>query len=90
LARDQKSRRDNIQDYAKEELIAELGAAFLCAKLGICSEPRKDHAAYLQSWIQALKNDKKFIFSAASQASRAVDYLHGITGKKTTGQEAAA
>lgn len=90
LDRELKSHRDNIQDYAKEELIAELGAAFLCAELGISSEPREDHAAYLQNWIQALKNDKKFIFTAASQASRAVDYLKTITGRKPATQEAAA
>lgn len=81
LARELKGRSASLQDYAKEELIAELGAAFLCAALGICSEPREDHAAYLQSWIQALRNDKKFIFSTASQASRAVDYLNSITGR---------
>lgn len=91
LAREIKSHRDSIQDYAKEELIAELGAAFLCAELGISSEPRADHAAYLQNWIQALKNDKKFIFSAASHASKAVDYLNRITGRKaSTNQEAEA
>ncbi len=90
LARAIKSHRDSIQDYAKEELVAELGAAFLCAELGISSEPRADHAAYLQNWIQALKNDKKFIFSAASQASRAMDYLKTITGRKPTQTEEAA
>lgn len=90
MARTQLSRRDSLQDYAKEELIAELGAAFLCAELGLSSEPRADHAAYLQSWIQALKNDKKFIFSAASQASKAVDYLKTITGRTATQTEEAA
>ncbi|WP_418128110.1 ArdC family protein [Variovorax sp. KK3] len=44
--------------YAFEELVAELGAAFLCATLGITPEPRDDHAAYLASWLQVLKGDK--------------------------------
>lgn len=63
------------EKYAFEELIAELGAAFLCARLGISSKVRDDHAAYINNWLQALKDDKKFIFSAASQAQIAVDYL---------------
>jgi antirestriction protein ArdC len=78
LDREQKTRRDSLQDYAKEELIAELGAAFLCADLAVTNGTRADHAAYIQSWIAALKNDKRFIFSAASQASRAAAYLHGL------------
>ncbi len=64
--------------YAKEELVAEIGAAFLCAELGLAPEPREDHAAYIGHWLKALNNDKKFIFSAASHASRAVDYLKGL------------
>ena len=78
LDREQKARRDSLQDYAKEELIAELGAAFLCADLAITNGTSPDHAAYIQSWIAALKNDKRFIFAAASQASRAAAYLHGL------------
>ena len=81
--------KNDIKEYAQEELIAELGAAFLCAELNISSQPREDHAAYLQSWIKALKNDKKFIFAAASQASRAVDYLKNLTGRKTSTTEEA-
>jgi antirestriction protein ArdC len=91
LAREQKSYNDSQTDYAKEELIAELGAAFLCAELAITPETRLDHAAYIQNWIAALKNDKRFIFSAASHASKAVDYLNRITGRKaSTNQEAEA
>lgn len=63
--------------YAKEELVAELGSAFLCSELGIDAEPREDHAAYLQSWIKSLKNDKRLIVSAAAHAQRACNYLHG-------------
>ncbi|MBF0467039.1 MAG: DUF1738 domain-containing protein [Nitrospirae bacterium] len=65
------------EGYAKEELVAELGAAFLCADLSITPEVMPDHAAYIASWLTALKNDKRLIFSAASYAQRAVDYLHG-------------
>lgn len=65
------------EDYAKEELIAELGSAFLCAQLGLTNEVREDHAAYIQSWLGKLKDDKRYIFSAASAASKAVTYLVG-------------
>ncbi len=61
--------------YAAEELIAELGAAFLCAELGIDSEPRQDHAQYLASWLRVLKSDKRAIFTAAARASEAAEYL---------------
>ena len=64
------------EGYAKEELVAELGAAFLCADLGITPEVRPDHAAYIASWLKTLKGDKRFIFSAAAHAQRAADYLH--------------
>jgi antirestriction protein ArdC len=69
------------EGYAKEELVAELGAAFLCADLGITPETREDHAAYIASWLTALKNDKRFIFSAAAHAQRAVDYLNACQVK---------
>lgn len=61
--------------YAMEELIAELGAAFVCATLGLSNEPRPDHAAYLASWLKVLKSDKRAIFTAASKAQAATDYL---------------
>lgn len=64
--------------YAMEELVAELGAAFLCAELGITSDPRDDHAQYLASWLKVMKGDKKAIFTAASAASKAVTYLQGL------------
>lgn len=62
--------------YAFEELVAELAAAFLCADLGLTPEIMPDHAAYLASWLKVLKADKRAIFTAASQASKAVDLLH--------------
>ena len=58
--------------------VAELGAAFLCADLELAPEPRADHAAYIQSWLKVLQNDKRAIFSAAAHAQRAADFLHGI------------
>lgn len=61
--------------YAMEELIAELGAAFLCAELQVQTCPREDHAGYIASWLRVLKNDSKAIFTAASAAQKAVDYL---------------
>jgi len=66
--------------YAAEELIAELGAAFLCAQLGLNTEPRADHAAYIQSWLKVLKADKRAIFTAASKAQQACDWLVARTG----------
>lgn len=65
-------------ERAREELVAELGAAFLAADLGLSLEPREDHAAYIASWLTVLRNDKRAIFTAAAQAQRAVDYLHGL------------
>jgi antirestriction protein ArdC len=73
--------------YAAEELIAELGAAFLCADLGITLEPRDDHAAYLAHWLKVIREDKRAIFSAAAHAQRAVDYLHSLQQQEQ--QEAA-
>lgn len=63
---------------AEEELIAELGAAFLCADLGVTNAPRQDHAAYAAAWLKALRNDKRAIFKAASLANKATNYLHEI------------
>jgi antirestriction protein ArdC len=76
LDRDFGRRRHGDEGYAREELVAELGAAFLCADLGLALEPREDHAAYLASWLEVLRNDKRFIFSAAAHAQRAADFLH--------------
>ena len=66
------------KDYAKEELVAELGATFLCISLGITKQPRIDHAQYLNSWLAVLKNDTNAIFRASAMAGRASDYLHGL------------
>ena len=66
------------EGYAREELVAELGAAFIAADLGLALEPRADHADYIGHWITILQNDKRAIVSAAAHAERAVKYLHGI------------
>jgi antirestriction protein ArdC len=61
--------------YAMEELIAELGCAFLCAELGLASRPRPDHARYIHGWLSALKRDHRAILLAASHAERATKFL---------------
>ncbi len=61
--------------YAMEELVAELGAAFACSALGITSEPRPDHAAYVSHWLDVLKRDPKGIFTAAARAQEAYEHL---------------
>jgi antirestriction protein ArdC len=62
-------------DYAMEELIAELGAAYLSAELLLLHMPRKDHAAYIEEWLNVLKGDKRAIFTASRAAQEAVDFL---------------
>jgi antirestriction protein ArdC len=66
------------EGYAREELVAEIGAAFLCCDLGITPEPREDHAAYLQRWLTVLREDKRAIFQAAAYTQKAADYLHSL------------
>lgn len=66
------------EGYAIEELVAELGAAFLCADLNITPDIRDDHAAYIGHWLKILKDDKRAIFTAASHASKAAEYLHSL------------
>jgi len=78
LARDFGQKRFGDQAYAMEELVAEIGAAFLCADLELVPQIRDDHAPYIAGWLTTLKNDKRAIFTAASHAQRAVDYLHTL------------
>jgi antirestriction protein ArdC len=65
-------------DYAVEELVAEIGAAFLCADLGIANEPRPDHAAYIASWLEVLNQDHRAVFTAAAKANEATAYLQAL------------
>ena len=71
------SGRFGDEAYAMEELIAELGAAFLCAEVGILPTTREDHAHYLANWIKVLKGDTKAIFTAAAAASKAAAFIRG-------------
>jgi len=76
--------------YAAEELIAELGAAFTCAHLGLSTEPREDHAQYINSWLRVLKADSRAIFTAASKAQQATDWLIVRAGESARTAEVAA
>jgi antirestriction protein ArdC len=64
--------------YAMEELVAELGASFLCAECSITNKPRPDHACYIANWLAVLKNDKRAIFTAARKATEAAAYLTAL------------
>lgn len=69
------------ESYAKEELVAEMGASFLCGITGIEQETVKNQAAYIQSWLKALKNDRKLVVHAAGQAQKSTDYITNTGGK---------
>jgi len=77
------------ESYAAEELVAELGAAFLCHKTGVTKTPRCDHAKYLKNWLQVLKNDEKAIFTASSKAQQALDWMEALQEKASTQKLAA-
>jgi antirestriction protein ArdC len=68
-------RRHDIEAYAYEELVAEIGAAFLCAHAGLPA--RMEHASYINSWLDALRGDKRLIFVAAGAAQKAADFVLG-------------
>ena len=70
------SGRFGSQAYAMEEAVAELTASFVLADLSIRHEPRPDHAAYLSTWLAVLKDDPSAIFTAASKAQAAADWMH--------------
>jgi antirestriction protein ArdC len=65
--------RQHIEAYAFEELVAEIGAAFLSSHCHLAGELQ--HASYIASWLEALRSDKRLIFTAASQAQKAADFL---------------
>ena len=83
LDRELGRKRFGDEGYAMEELVAELGSTFLSADLELTPEVREDHAAYIGSWIKVLKDDKRAIFTAASHAQRAADFLHGLQPNAT-------
>jgi antirestriction protein ArdC len=78
LDRDFGRKRFGDEGYAMEELVAELGSAFLSADLDLTPEVREDHVAYIENWLKVLKSDKRAIFTAAAHAQRACDLLHGL------------
>ncbi len=78
LDRDFGRKRFGDAGYATEELVAELGASFLCADLDLVPAEREESVAYIGNWLKALKGDKKVIFTAAAHASRACDFMHGL------------
>lgn len=84
-------RKFGDENYAKEELTAELTAAFCCAQIGISNElVEANHAAYIQSWLRALQNDKTLIVSAAQRAQRASDLIANINPAAADTESAAA
>lgn len=70
-----RTKRENI---ATEELVAELGSAFLCAQLGLEQIHPKNYAVYIKGWLTALRDDKTFIFKAAAQAAKAQEFLNTL------------
>jgi antirestriction protein ArdC len=79
--------RQHLTAYAFEELIAEMGAAFLCGHCGINAELQ--HAGYIGHWLQALRNDKRLVFTAASMAQKAADFVLSTAGATPYPQPAA-
>lgn len=63
------------EEYSREELVAEIGAAFLCHESQIDGATIENSAAYVQGWLKALKNDKKMIAWAAGKAQAAADFI---------------
>lgn len=73
-----KGKRFGDQEYAFEELVAELGAAFLCAEFDISTLQKGDHAGYIDNWIKVLNDNRQMLVSAAADASKAYDYLFSL------------
>lgn len=78
LDRDFGGKKWGDEAYAMEELVAELGAAFLCTDLELTPQIRDDHAPYIDGWLKAMKKDKRAIFTAAAHAQRAADFITGL------------
>lgn len=73
--------------YAKEELVAEMGAAFLCGHVGIVERTLNNSASYVSSWLQRLKDDRRLVVHAAAQAQKAADFILGKTHGEESGVE---
>ena len=78
------------EEYSKEELVAEMGAAFLCGHCGILNGTETNSAAYLQSWLNALKADPSMLVKAGSQAQKAFDYITNTSANENTVESIAA
>jgi antirestriction protein ArdC len=85
LARDFGTKGFGSEGYAIDELVAELGAAFLCTDLDLTLEPREEHAAYIANWLDVLKADSRAIFTAATDAPRAADFINGLQPAASAG-----
>jgi len=75
------------QAYGFEELVAEMGSAFLCARIGLKGELQ--HANYLGSWLKILKEDQKALIKAASLAQKAFEYLYAFVAEPDAGEDEA-
>ena len=89
LDRDFGGHRFGSNAYAQEELVAELGAAFLCADLELALEAREDHSAYLGHWLEVMKSDSRAIFTAAAHAQKAADFIHKFSAAQLDENRAA-
>lgn len=79
------------EDYSKEELTAEMSAAFLCAESGIANDATLHNSvAYIQSWLRSLKNDRQMVITAAQRAQRAADYILDRKAYAEASEEASA
>ncbi len=78
LDRDKARGKAEIEKYAFEELVAELGAAFLCAQHGITQTQPDHHAIYIKGWLKAFKDDKTYIFKASARAAKATEFLNAL------------
>jgi antirestriction protein ArdC len=70
-------------DYGKEELVAEMAAAYLWAEVGITPRVIENQAAYLQGWLKTIKADRMLVIEAASKAKKAADWIRGERGQAT-------
>ena len=73
--------------YAKEELVAEMGAAFLCGQVAIVERTLNNSASYVASWLQRLKDDRRLVVQAAAQAQKAADFILGRKFGEESGVE---
>lgn len=89
LERDTSAKLWNGKAYHAEELVAEFGACFLAADLGLSPDPRDEHASYLAGWLDLMHGDSRVIFKAATLAEQAVDHLHGLQPQAQALDEAA-